>query len=149
VVVLDAVKSVCRRARAVNVSRATRCRSERNLGRRTDAIFRVKGESNNGMYKATIGREATCMGEGGKQMGVNTGPHLPADSNALVDGDFAMTTDELQPVLKRSEGRYQHRSYSQSHDSRRTTVVFLHYWGKGPAAQLARSLKTALDRQTP
>ena len=117
-----------------------------------DAIFGVKGETNNGMYKATIGREATMHGaKAGKQMGVNTwAAFAGTDSNALVDGDFAMTTDELQPVLKalRKAGInivaiHNHMTHEDPQ------YVFLHYWGKGPAAQLARGLKTALDRQTP
>ena len=117
-----------------------------------DAIFGVKGESNNGMYKATIGREATMHGaKAGKQMGLNTwAAFAGTDSNALVDGELAMTTDELQPVLKalRKAGInivaiHNHMTHEEPQ------YVFLHYWGKGPAAQLARGLKSAMDRQTP
>ena len=85
-----------------------------------------------------------------KQMGVNTwAAFAGTDNNALVDGDFAMTADELQPVLKalRKAGInivaiHNHMTHEEPQ------YVFLDYWGKGPAADLARGLKSALDRQT-
>jgi hypothetical protein len=115
-----------------------------------DALLGVKGETNNGMYKATIGRSASMHGaKVGKQMGVNTwAAFAGADENALVDGDFAMTKDELQGVLKalRKAGInivaiHNHMTHEDPQ------YVFLHYWGKGPAAMLAKGLKSALDTQ--
>jgi Domain of Unknown Function (DUF1259) len=115
-----------------------------------DAILGVQGESSNGMYKATIGRAATMHGtKVGKQMGVNTwAAFAGADDNALVDGDIAMTTGELQGVLKalRKAGIeivaiHNHMTHEEPQ------YVFLHYWGKGPAATLAKGLKSALDTQ--
>lgn len=115
-----------------------------------DPILGVKGEANNGMYKATIGRAATMHGtKVSKQMGVNTwAAFAGTDENALVDGDFAMTKGELQGVLKalRKAGInivaiHNHMTHEEPQ------YVFLHYWGKGPAASLARGLKSALDTQ--
>jgi hypothetical protein len=115
-----------------------------------DAILSTKGEVNSGMYKATIGRTATMHGaKVGKQMGVNTwAAFAGSDDNALVDGDFAMTTGELQGVLKalRKAGInvvaiHNHMTHEEPQ------YVFLHYWGKGPAATLAKGLKAALDTQ--
>ena len=115
-----------------------------------DTILNVKGESSNGMYKATIGRSASMHGANvGKQMGVNTwAAFAGTDENALVDGDFAMTKEELQGVLKslRKSGInivaiHNHMTHEEPQ------YVFLHYWGKGPAKQLATALKQALDGQ--
>jgi hypothetical protein len=115
-----------------------------------DAILGVKGESNNGMYKATIGRIASMHGtKVGKQMGVNTwAAFAGSDENASVAGDFAMTREELQNVLKalRKAGVnivaiHNHMTHEEPQ------YVFLHYWGKGPAATLARGLKSALNTQ--
>jgi hypothetical protein len=115
-----------------------------------DTILGVKGESNDGMYKATIGRTASMHGSTvGKQMGVNTwAAFAGADDNALVDGDVAMTKEELQGVLKalRKAGInivaiHNHMTHEDPQ------YVFLHYWGKGPAAALAKGLKSALDTQ--
>ena len=66
----------------------------------------------------------------------------------MVDGDFAMTESELQPVLKamRKEGInivaiHQHMSMEEPR------ILFLHYWGKGKAANLAQSLESVLKAQ--
>ncbi len=115
-----------------------------------DAILGVKGQANAGMYKAQIGRKAQMHGKTvGNQMGVNTwAAFAGSDENAFVDGDFAMTEGELQPVLKalRQAGInivaiHNHMTHEEPQ------YVFLHYWGKGNAATLARGLRKALDTQ--
>ena len=62
----------------------------------------MSGETNNGMVKFTIGRPATMHGvKIDNTMGVNTWlAFAGSDDNAVVDGDFAVTEDELQPALK-------------------------------------------------
>jgi uncharacterized protein DUF1259 len=115
-----------------------------------DSILGVKGESNDGMYKATIGRTASMHGSKvGKQMGVNTwAAFAGSDDFALVDGDFAMTREELQGVLRALRKAninivaiHNHMTHEEPQ------YVFLHYWGKGTAATLAKGLKSALDTQ--
>ncbi|MCX6607713.1 MAG: DUF1259 domain-containing protein [Acidobacteria bacterium] len=115
-----------------------------------DAILGVKGQANAGMYKAQIGRKAQMHGKTvGNQMGVNTwAAFAGSDENAFVDGDFAMTEGELQPVLQalRQAGInivaiHNHMTHEEPQ------YVFLHYWGKGNAAVLARGLRKALDTQ--
>src|SRR5438128_11591221 len=65
-------------------------------------IFGMQGESKDGMVKFTIGRPAKMHGVTiNKDMGVNTwAAFAGSDDNAIVDGDFAVTEDELQPVLR-------------------------------------------------
>src|SRR5437763_4452814 len=65
-------------------------------------IFGTSGEVNNGMVKFSIGHPATMHGvKIDNAMGVNTwAAFAGSDDNAIVDGDFAVTEDELQPVLK-------------------------------------------------
>lgn len=115
-----------------------------------EAIFGMKGDSNNGMFKITIGRDATIHGvKAGKEMGVNTwAAFAGSDTQAVADGDFAMLEDELQPVLKilRAGGInivsiHQHMTQDQPH------YLFMHYWGKGSAQGLAEIVKKALDVQ--
>src|SRR5450756_1652127 len=104
----------------------------------------------NGMYKATIGRAATMHGtKVGKQMGVNTwAAFAGTDDNALVDGDVAMTREELQGVLKALRKAGIDIVAIHNHmTNEEPQYVFLHYWGKGPAATLAKGLKSALDTQ--
>jgi hypothetical protein len=61
-----------------------------------------KGDLAAGAYKVTIGRTATMHGHTiGSTMGVNTWAAFSGTNDqAVVDGDFAMTESELQPVLK-------------------------------------------------
>src|SRR5437868_9681140 len=65
-------------------------------------IFDMQGEAKDGMVKFTIGRLAKMHGVNiDKDMGVNTwAAFAGSNDNAVVDGDFAVTEDELQPVLK-------------------------------------------------
>lgn len=115
-----------------------------------DGILGVKGQVNSGMYKAVIGRKAAMHGKAvGNQMGVNTWAALAGtDDAAFVDGDFAMLKSEVQPVLKalRKAGInivaiHNHMTHEEPQ------YIFLHYWGKGPAAVLAKGLRSALDTQ--
>lgn len=115
-----------------------------------DEILGVKGQANAGMYKMAIGRQADMHGKKvGNQMGVNTwAAFAGSDQAAVVDGDFAMTASELQGVLKalRRAGInivaiHNHMTHEQP------AYVFLHYWGKGPASDLAKALRAALDTQ--
>jgi hypothetical protein len=116
-----------------------------------EAALGTKGQANNGMFKVVIGREVKmpCGCPMTKEMGVNTwAAFAGTDDNAVVDGDFAVLEDELQPVLKslRKEGInivaiHQH----MTHETPR--MLFLHYWGRGTAGALAASLKATLDAQ--
>ncbi len=115
-----------------------------------DGILGVKGQVNAGMYKMAIGRKASMHGrEIDNQMGVNTWAALAGtDDNAFVDGDFAMLPSELQAVLKALRGAGINIVAIHNHMAgEQPQYVFLHYWGKGTAAGLARGLKAALDTQ--
>jgi hypothetical protein len=115
-----------------------------------EAALGLKGQSSQGMFKIVIGRPATMHGVAvGKEMGVNTwAAFAGSEEAAVVDGDFAMQENELQPVLRamRKEGInvvaiHQHMTHEQPR------YVFLHYWGKGKPVELAKSLKRVLDAQ--
>src|SRR6266540_3285023 len=107
-------------------------------------IFEAQGESKDGMVKFTFGRPATMHGTNiGKDMGVNTWAAFGgSDDNAVVDGDFAVTEDELQPVLKallkekiNIVAIHQHMTHEEPR------IMFFHYWGRGPAKDLAQAVK--------
>ena len=114
-------------------------------------ILRTRGENNSGMWKAVIGRKVKmpCGCEATKEMGVNTwAAFAGTDASAVVDGDFAVLEDELQPVLKalRKNGiNIVAIHHHMTHESPR--MLFLHYWGKGKAADLAIALNEALTAQ--
>ena len=107
-------------------------------------IFGTQGESKDGMIKFTFGRPATMHGTNiGKDMGVNTwAAFAGGDDNAVVDGDFAVTEDQLQPVLRsllkdkiNIVAIHQH----MTHEDPR--IMFFHYWGRGTAKDLAQAIK--------
>jgi hypothetical protein len=109
-------------------------------------IFGTQGESKDGMVKFTFGRPAAMHGVNiGKEMGVNTwAAFAGGDDNAVVDGDFAVTEDELQPVLKsllkdkiNIVAIHQHMTHEEPR------IMFFHYWGRGRAKDLANAIKGA------
>jgi hypothetical protein len=110
-------------------------------------IFGMNGEANQGMVKFTIGRPAKMHGVNiDKEMGVNTWIALAgSDENAVVDGDFAVTEDELQSCLKELRVAGINIVALHSHMTReQPRILFFHYWGRGPAKKLAEAIKGAL-----
>jgi len=118
-----------------------------------DAALGTKGTANAGMFKVVLGRTAKmeCGCTIGKDMGLNTwAAFAGTDTNAVVDGDFAVLEDELQPVLKslRTAGiNIVAIHHHMTHESPR--YLFLHYWGRGPVVDLAAALKKTLALQQP
>lgn len=116
-----------------------------------ESALGVKGQANNGMFKVVIGREVAmpCGCVVTKEMGVNTwAAFAGTDDNAVVDGDFAVLEDELQPVLKslRRDGiNIVAIHHHMTHEKPR--MLFLHYWGMGPVENLTRALKQTLRAQ--
>ena len=115
-----------------------------------EQILGSKAQVKDGMVKVSLGRPAKMHGTTvGNEMGVNTWAAFAGDDeHAVVDGDFAMHENELQPVLKAMRGDginivaiHQHMTHEQPR------YIFLHYWGKGKAADLAKGVKKALDAQ--
>jgi hypothetical protein len=107
-------------------------------------IFGIQGEAKDGMVKFTIGRPAKMNGVNiDKDMGVNTwAAFAGSDDNAIVDGDFAVTEDELQPVLRsllkdkiNIVAIHQHMTHEEPR------IMFFHYWGRGRAKDLANAVK--------
>jgi Domain of Unknown Function (DUF1259) len=110
-------------------------------------VIGTKGDENNGMVKFTIGRPATMHGvKIDKDMGVNTwAAFAGTDDDAIVDGDFAVTEDELQGVLKALRAANINIVAIHSHMTHeQPRILFFHYWGRGPAKQLAEAVKSGL-----
>jgi hypothetical protein len=110
-------------------------------------LFGMSGEANNGMLKFSIGHPATMHGvKIDNAMGVNTWMAFAgSDDNAVVDGDFAVTEDQLQSALKAMRvgginivAIHSHMTHEQPR------ILFFHYWGRGPAKKLAEAIQGAL-----
>jgi hypothetical protein len=120
-----------------------------------DAILNTKGKAQKGMYKATFGRtvrDAMCGGcTVGSAMGINTwAAFAGTDQDAVVDGDFAVTEDELRGVLQALRaGRINVVAIHSHTMGESPRIIFLHYWGRGAAADLAKTVKSAVDKMAP
>ena len=110
-------------------------------------VFGMSSEVSNGMVKFSIGHPATMHGvKIDNAMGVNTWMAFAGnDDNAVVDGDFAVTEDELQSALKAMRvgginivAIHSHMTHEQPR------ILFFHYWGRGPAKKLAEAIQGAL-----
>jgi hypothetical protein len=115
-------------------------------------IVGYQGEQTGPVYKITIGRADIPLKDMGAsinaRMGLNTwAAFYGNDNDAVVAGDIAMLDREVTPVLKslRSNGLdvvaiHQHMTGTDPQ------VIFLHYWGKGPAQKLATAFRQAIDQ---
>src|SRR5438477_9525775 len=110
-------------------------------------IFGMQGKAKDGMVKFTIGRPATMHGvKIDNAMGVNTwAAFAGSDDNAVVDGDFAVTEDELQPVLKSLlKDKINIVAIHQHMTHEKPRIMFFHYWGRCTAKDLANAVKGGL-----
>jgi hypothetical protein len=115
-----------------------------------EKIFGTSAQAKDGMVKFVFGRTAKMHGAAiGAAMGVNTwAVFAGSPPAALVDGDFAMLESELQHVLKVLRAArinvvaiHNHMTHEEPR------IVFLHYWGKGAAEELARGIQAARATQ--
>jgi hypothetical protein len=113
-------------------------------------IIGAQGEQTGPVYKITIGRPDINLREHGAainaRMGLNTwAAFAGTDADAMVAGDVAMLQHEVQPVLKalRANGidvvAIHHHMTGVD-----PVVIFLHYFGTGPAEKLATGVRAAV-----
>src|SRR6266700_2140958 len=120
----------------------------------TDRIAKIvghAGEQTGPMYKITLGRDDLDVKEMGAainaRMGLNTwAAFVGTNDDSAVAGDVAMLESEVTPTLKalRSHGldvvAIHHHMLNTKPE-----IIFLHYWGRGPADKLATGFKAAVD----
>ena len=116
-----------------------------------DKIVGQQGEALGSVYKFTLGRDDLNLKEHGvsinARMGLNSwAAFAGSDADAQIAGDIAMRESEVAPVLKSLRSHklgvvaiHHHMLGTQP------TVIFLHYWGRGPAEELAAGFRAALD----
>jgi hypothetical protein len=109
-----------------------------------------KGETQQGVVKVTIGREGAMHGvKVGGSMGLTTWAAFSgSDASAAVDGDFIMAAEEVQPVLRALRRAGIHLVALHNHMvGEQPAFYFTHFWGKGPAKDLAGGVRAALEAQ--
>jgi hypothetical protein len=114
-------------------------------------IVGAQGEQNGAVYKFTLPRADLKVVEMGAtinaRMGLNTwAAFTGTNEKAAIAGDVAMLENEVTPVLKvlRQHGLdvvaiHHHMTGG------RPVIIFLHYWGTGPAETLATGFKAAVN----
>ena len=119
------------------------------------SIIGTTGEQNGQVYKITIGRPDLKVQEMGAainaRMGLNTwAAFFGSDAAAVVAGDVAMLDTEVTPVLKALRDNGIEVVAIHHHMTATTpTVIFLHYWGQGPAEKLATAVRGAVNQTGP
>ena len=114
-------------------------------------IVGAQGEQTGAVYKFTLGRNDLKVMEMGApinaRMGLNTwAAFTGTNEKAAVAGDVAMLESEVTPVLKalRKNGLDVVAIHHHMTNDR-PVIIFLHYWGTGPADKLATGFKAAVD----
>jgi hypothetical protein len=119
-----------------------------------DQIIGQKGETESRVYQYRVPRAEpitdTAAGttlsaemEGGSLL-----MFQPTGSGkAVINGDFAMTDQEINPVIQTLHDNgievlplHSHLIYEEP------TLYYMHFWANDDAAKLARGLRTALDQ---
>jgi len=114
-------------------------------------IVGAQGEQNGSVYKFTLGRSDLKVVEMGAtinaRMGLNTwAAFTGTNEKAAIAGDVAMLESEVTSVLKAMRKNGLDVVAIHHHmTADRPMIVFLHYWGTGPADTLATGFKAAVD----
>ena len=119
-----------------------------------DQIIGVKGQNNGGVYALAVPRRDP-VSEGGMQiappgpMGVAQGINFQptGGGKAAITGDFALTGDEVNPVINALLANGIEVTAVHSHMlDEQPRLFFLHFWANDDALRLAKGLRAALDK---
>lgn len=109
------------------------------------------GEQNGPVFKITIGRPDVNLREHGAlinaRMGLNTwAAFAGSNADAMVAGDMAMLEAEVTPVLKALRANGLNAVALHHHMTGvAPIIIFVHYYGTGEAAVLAKGVRAAVD----
>src|SRR5215468_1900905 len=119
-----------------------------------DQIIGVKGQANGGVYQFGVPRrdpatekDAPLTPPGPLGMATGIGFQPTGGGKAAITGDFVLTADEVNPVIKalRATGIEVTALHSHMLDEQ-PRLFFMHFWANDDAIKLARGLRAALDK---
>jgi Domain of Unknown Function (DUF1259) len=117
-----------------------------------DAVMRVKGTANGGVYQFGVPRRDPIM-EGGMKIsgalgGANgIGFQPTGDGKAAITGDFLVTGDEVNPLIRELRAGDIEVTAIHSHMlDEQPRLFFIHFWANDDAMKLARGIRAALDK---
>ncbi|MDA9403137.1 DUF1259 domain-containing protein [Bradyrhizobium sp. CCBAU 45389] len=119
-----------------------------------DQIIGVKGQANGGVYQFNVprrdpvteqGMQLSPVGPLGVATAINFQP--TGAGKAAITGDFVLTGDEVNPVIRalRSHGIAVTALHSHMLDEQ-PRLFFMHFWANDDAIKLANGLRAALDK---
>jgi hypothetical protein len=119
-----------------------------------DQIIGVKGQANGGVYQFNVprrdpitenGMQMSPVGPMGVAIAINFQP--TGGGKAAITGDFVLTNDEVNPVIKalRANGIDVTALHSHMLDEQ-PRLFFMHFWAVDDALKLAKGLRAALDK---
>jgi hypothetical protein len=119
-----------------------------------DQIMGAKGQANGGVYQFNVPRRDAVTMDGmamtppaplGAAIGINFQP--TGSGKAAITGDFVLTKDEVNPVIRalRSNGIDVTAVHSHMLEEQ-PRLFFLHFWAVDDAMKLATGLRAALDK---
>lgn len=118
-----------------------------------DRIIGAKGQSNGGVYQFAVPRRDP-VSEGGMQLAPG-GPMGVAQAinfqptgggKAAITGDFVLSGDEVNPVIRALRGNGIEVTAVHSHMlDEQPRLFFCHFWANDDAVKLAKGLRAALD----
>src|SRR5947208_16803280 len=119
-----------------------------------DQIIGVKGQAVGGVYQFGVprrdpitesGMAMTPVGPLGLATAINFQP--TGGGKAAITGDFVLTADEVNPVIKALRGNGIEVTAIHSHMlTEQPRLIFMHFWANDDAVKLARGLRAALDK---
>jgi Domain of Unknown Function (DUF1259) len=119
-----------------------------------DQIMQAKGQANGGVYQFNVPRRDPVSMDGmammppaplGVAIGINFQP--TGGGKAAITGDFVLSNDEVNPVIKalRANGIDVTALHSHMLDEQ-PRLFFMHFWAVDDAIKLAKGLRAALDK---
>src|SRR3954451_14528582 len=119
-----------------------------------DQIIGVKGNANGGVYQFGVPRRDPVTEDGMQvapagPLGVATGINFQptGGGKAAITGDFVLTGEEVNPVVKALRTNGIEVTAIHSHMvTEQPRLIFMHFWANDDAIKLARGLRAALDK---
>ncbi len=119
-----------------------------------DEIIGRKGRQTGGVYQFSVprreaisdhGMEVTPAGPMGVATGINFQP--TEGGKAAITGDFVLTADEVNPVIKMLREHGIEVTAVHSHMlTEQPRLFFMHFWANDDAIKLVKGLRAALDK---
>jgi hypothetical protein len=133
----------------------TTASTDQKLDLDMDAIDQVlgrKGKVSGGVYQVSVPRAEAVKDSGmevpeamGSAIAINFQP--TGSGKAAITGDFVLTADEVNPVIKTLQSNGIEVTAVHNHmlnDEPR--LFFMHFWANDDAQRLAKGLRAALDK---